>query len=304
MNSLHWFEGAANHLSDKARLHGLIGDVVVGGDLDEAPTSPSKANYEELCMNFVGNGTYWPRDTLRNVCKIDGFYHEVSSVRERVFREILDYVGGVSTYSNYIWFKYAFRMFGYIIPCLMSQIIPFGEPILPYLDPKFFDICALVKVEEIRDRKLQFLWAKRYFPETCSLERIKDGVRLPVEGKNLYSTKIKILNLKNKLKYYICRMSLGRVNFSKRESYPYYGEWYRKHKSIRDYFATVLLDKERGLWNKSIVQEIMRDLRIGRNAWLPLSTLLCINIMLESVGLVRGNKMEWPTSKINFSDNP
>ena len=99
-------------------------------------------------------------------------------------------------------------------------------------------------------------------------------------------------------------MSLGRINLPRRETYPYYDSWYRKHKSIRDYFAAVLLKKKNGLWNKTIVQELMRDLRVGRGVWTPLATLLSINIMMESVGLSSGSKMEWPTSKINSSENP
>ena len=283
---IHFLEAGINRkYCGSLQLHGLIGDVVIGGDYDDLIINKNGSPFINSCEQSMKSLIYWPDRTLNKiVCK--DINYEIESSDKRTKNFIFDKISFSDTYSDYLWFRYYFRGFGFIIPCLVSQILPWADPIFPYIDNRFFDLCAQLRTEDIVNRKTQIEWAKRFFPDIAKIPRIKDGVSIkfndPLESK--YEKKIKRLNLKNQIKYYLCRLSSGRINFQRRETYPYYDQWYRKWPSIRRYYDKVLLSERflnRGLFDADTTINLLNNIKIGKNVWNAVATLLFIEVFIR-----------------------
>lgn len=279
----------------KPQLHGLIGDAVVGGDLEVSAKALGDNSLEVACRGLMTSFMYWPGDSYQAVWG-PVMAGASANLEARVSESIIRQVGHTDTYSDTLWLRYVYRVFGFTVPCLGSQVQPWTDMYAPYLDPNLFTLAATLRSSDIHDRQAQIRWALRYYPETASLPRLKDGVLIPFSGKNSYESRIKWLRRKNKIRYLVGRLSRGRVNLAAPESYPYYDQWYRKWPTVRSYVNDTLTSRqavERGLWDEQVVQRLLADLKLGRDVWNAVGALLQVEVFLQQV-----------VDEVNIPSNP
>jgi hypothetical protein len=284
---MHFLAGglAADELSGP-QLHGLIGDIVVGGDLDDPSLEKQGPDaIRSACLSLMRGIVYWPGDSRQSALAPE-LGRLVAASRERVAAGLLGEETFQGSYADYLRFRYALRLHGFIIPCLTGQVLPWTDIITPYLDPAFCDLCASLRTADIAEREAQLRWGQLHYEDFARVPRVKDGVLLPVlaGSPDAYERGWRKLQRKKRARYLLCRLSRGRINLPETESYPAYGQWYRRWPRVRRYIADVLLAErslDRGLWRREGVRRLMHDLRIGRNAWAALSTILACEILLR-----------------------
>ena len=264
-----------------AIIHGLIGDAVVGGDLDneEMILVNKREKMLQGFRNGMGSFLYWPKGSLELL--LDDIHLKMfSKQEEKILSNLASRINTGRNYSDYLWLKMHFRVFGFTIPCLCSQINPWADIVAPYLDRKIFDICAMLNYNSIKDRKTQVDWALKYCPGIDNIPRIKDGITIKFSNiTNEYDIKLSWLKKKFMLRYYLRRMTRGRIDLRSVISYPDYGQWYRKNKNVREYVNNILLSEKtisRGMWNESGIKLLIKYLSIGKNVWEVIGTILLI----------------------------
>jgi hypothetical protein len=283
---MHFLEASiSGHCRPEIQLHGLIGDAVIGGDFETREVLDGFSAIKSHCLRSMQSFIYWPSGYLDSLA-CNTLHQELLNTDERIADFIFNRIGFSGGYSDYLWFRYHFRVFGFTIPCLTSQILPWTDPAFPYIDNNFFNISGSIRREDLLDRMTQIRWACKYYPGIAELPRVKDGVLIKFgeSDENDYDKKIKRLNARNLFKYYLCRLSNGAINLRATESYPYYDRWYRKWPEIRKYFSRILISDEcldRGLWNRELVKNLQNDLKKGKKVWNALSSLLLIEIFLR-----------------------
>ncbi len=267
-------------------FHGLVGDVVIGGDLDLSRPLTSPGELRSLCLSRIQEVNQWWRSG--SAAKVWGSDLAIEMNESEV--AVLDFAmaqsTALSTYSAYLWSRYIFRLFGTINPSLASQVQPWSPMITPYLDPGFFKISASLRLEEIADRRAQISWALRAFPEVASIPRVKDGALVPVAGVNLYEQRVRRVRRLHSFRNMLTRATLGVVNLPAREGYPEYGQWYRKWKGVREYVDDTLLSRrslERGLWSQKGIRAALHDLRVGRDTWPAVAGVLQLEVLLQQL---------------------
>lgn len=269
---MHFLDGMFHGAYDAApQLHGLLGDVIAGGDYDSAAVDLRDADLtatRAACWSLLGQQVYWPGARLQACCA-GPLRQALADVRERVYAELDDELGLRGGYSDYLAFRLRLRGSGFIIPALTSQATPWTDLVLPYLDPAFCDLCATVRREAILDRRAQIAWVLRAYPECAILPRVKDGVLVSVAAGSSadYDRAYRWLQRKKHLRYLVTRLSRGCINPPAHESYPYYDQWFRRWPSVRRYCRTNVLMTDTGLWDPAEVIRLLGDLRCGKNAW-------------------------------------
>jgi len=283
---MHFLDaGFAGAIAGGGQLHGLVGDVVVGGDYDtqqDVPTDPQALR--AFCGRAIGSLIYWPADSWQRL-GLDRWI-DARQVRERVTDGVLTRSATDDPYSTYLWSRYQHRGFGFIIPALVSQVAPWADVMTPFIDPAFFATCASIDRRAIAERKTQLAWSARRYPQLIATPRVKDGVLLPLsrESGGDYDGAIKRLRLRMQVRYLLSRLTGGRVNLKQRESYPFYANWYRKSSAVREYFRDVLLSERslsRGLWSREGIERLLHDLRVGRNVWDAIGTILMLEVFIR-----------------------
>ena len=283
---MHFLEAViTGNYRPEFQLHGLIGDAVIGGDFDQLGDFTSESVVRDKCIASMQSFVYWPNDYLDRLLNND-LKQEIQNVNKRVSDFIFSRINFSGTYSDFLWFRYNYRVFGFTIPCLASQIIPWTDPIFPYLDNKFFEISSTLDLRELLDRKVQVRWVVDYFPGLTKIPRVKDGVLINMDNYNAndYENKIKKLMFKNKIKYYICRLSKGFINIQSKETYPFYDQWYRKWHHLKYFVDETLLSErvsDRGIWSTNVIRKLIKDLNIGKNVWNSLSSILLAELFIR-----------------------
>lgn len=278
---MHFFDaGFSGAIAAGGQLHGLIGDVVAGGDYDTSTSVPSEpVALGRFCAEKIQPIVYWPEGSWQRL----GLHDWVAEkeIRQRVTAGVMGRCQNQDPYSTFLWSRYVHRGFGFIVPALTSQISPWGDIMTPFIDPAFFSTCAAISRTAIADRRAQLAWAARRYPQLVATPRVKDGVLLPLTRENAgdYDGAIKRFRRIMQFRYYVSRLTAGRVNLQQRESYPFYGLWYRNCQDLRKYFDAVLLSERslsRGLWKREGVEHLLHDLRVGRNVWDAIGTILML----------------------------
>lgn len=262
------------------QVHGLIGDAVAGGDFDLDRAVPAQPRaLEEFCRSYMQSVLYWPEGSRGDL----GLERLASpaDVLDRVSRAVLARCPKDDAYSTFLWSRYQFRVFGFTVPCLMSQVTPWMDVVTPYLDPEFFASCARIATPAILDRRAQIEWAARRHANLCIEPRVKDGVLIPFSRSDPgdYGKGVRRLERTRNFRYLMCRLSSGRINLPHRETYPFYGAWFRKYPEVSRFFSERLLSPDsldRGLWRREGVARLIRDLEVGRNVWDSLATMLLL----------------------------
>jgi hypothetical protein len=278
---MHFFDaGFAGAITAGGQLHGLVGDVVVGGDYDTNAAVPSAAvALRSFCADRIQSMIYWPEGSSQRL-GLQGWLSP-EDVRTRVVSAVMDRCTTDDPYSTYLWSRYVHRGFGFIIPALVSQVSPWGEVMTPFIDPAFFATCASISHEAIADRRGQLAWAARRYPALVATPRVKDGILLPLSAESAGNYDGAIRNFRRimQFRYYVSRLTGGRLNLKQRESYPFYALWYRNCRGIREHFDKVLLSEQslaRGLWKREGIEHLLHDLRVGRNVWDAIGSILML----------------------------
>lgn len=281
---LHFLDGMmTGHYLPGVQLHGLIGDAVIGGDFDlTRPAFDTRAATREDCRRRMGSFLYWPVGRFAaTVPRALEQSHE--NARDRVLTLLWDRCPGEDAYSDYLWFRYQFRVLGFTVPCLCSQVLPWTDLVVPYVDPAFFALSGTIDSGDVLDRRCQIEWARRRYPGVGSVPRVKDGVLVSLSNPDpaAYARGYRRLTRIDQVRYILCRLSAGRLNLPQRETYPFYAQWFRRWPVVRKFVETTLLSPEsldRGLWKADGIRRLMADLRIGRNVWDVVGTILTIEI--------------------------
>ncbi len=185
-----------------------------------------------------------PRDRVRIAAGI-----------RRVCEDLWDSQGFTGAYGDTLEFKFRIRAVGMTVPNLISQVLPWSDVASPFLDRDIYEFCNTLDAKALAGRQLQLRWAMRHFPATTELPRLKDGILIPVKPgiPGAYDEALKRHWRGVKTKYYLCRLSGGRINLPHRGSFPFYGQWYRRWKHVRDYVDGIVLSErclDRGLWRQ------------------------------------------------------
>lgn len=283
---MHYFDGLdSGHYLPQLQLNGLLAGAIVGGDYEKKDLMlEDVSTTRDFCRSFL-QPVYWPRDTMAQTVG-PKLVSSMLNCEERVTENILARMEVVSGYEAYLWFRFNFRAIGLIVNCIGSQVIPWTEPVLPYLDPAFFRLCGQADQNALYDRKLQLEWACTHFPDVKVLPRVKDGALVPLDHIDLdaYNRAYKFLQRKNHWKYLLGRLSHGQINLRRSETFPYYDQWYRRWPAIRQYFDEMLLGPrslDRGLWNREGIELLLHDLKVGRNVWNVISNILLVEVFLR-----------------------
>ena len=270
----------AGHYRAAPQLHGFIGDVVMGGDYDMEHEVPrDKVALTAYCQRSMQSIIYWRDGSWKDL----GFnsWIDFRRVKERLNESFLARCPQDDPYSTFLWTRYQFRVFGFITPCLMSQVTPWTDVIAPYIDPAVFAHCASISTSAILNRRAQLYWGMNRYPQLNLSPRVKDGVQIPFSSLNPgdYAGGMRKLQRLHKLRYLTCRLSAGRINPPYPETYPLYGAWFRRSEAVRRFFTERLLSEQsldRGLWRREGIKRLLHDLRVGRDQWDALATILMI----------------------------
>lgn len=256
--------------------HGLIGDVVMGGDM-EPKTWQDSDDVEARCREHMKRIVYWPVQAAERTLSavlLDAYH----AAEERAASSLFERFSSHDAYSNLIWFRYDFRLHGFVIPCLMSQVLPWADPVVPYIDPQVFALCAGISRSAIVERKFQISFATKYYPQTFGMPHVKDGVLVSWQRlEEDHDRGWRRLHRLNQFRYLVGRLSRGRVNLPARESYPAYEQWYRRERSVRQFVDDALLSDfsgQLGVWQPEGLRRLLTDQRIGRNVWGAVGALL------------------------------
>ena len=95
----------------------------------------------------------------------------------RAIEEFFDQIGFAGSYSDYVDFRYGFRMQGFSNPCLMTQVIPWTDVFCPFLDSEAYNFGASMRLDGIANRLGQIRWGLDHLPSIDALPRIKAGVK-------------------------------------------------------------------------------------------------------------------------------
>jgi hypothetical protein len=172
------------------------------------------------------------------------------------------------------------------VPNLVSQVAPWTDIVSPFLDRDIFEYCNTLQAKDLKDRQLQLRWAERHFPAVTEVPRLKDGILIPVRTgiPDAYQRALHREWQVVMAKYYLCRLSRGRVNLPHRGSFPFYGQWYRRWRHVRDYVDGIVLSDrclDRGLWTRQGMRDLVGSLRRGLNTWNALGTLLLVELFIR-----------------------
>jgi hypothetical protein len=268
------------------QLHGLIGETHIGGPFDDfSLIGASPDTIRQACTNVAKSMVYWPRGS-RAITFPGELADMVRTAKTHSINEILDRIGFTGVYSDFLDFKFRFRVEAFTVPCLIGQVLPWSDVVSPFLDTDAFDFGARLEHWKLADRAGQITWGMQHMPIIGRLPRVKDGVVIPVgnDDPEAFEREFKRLMWKIKAKQYICRLSMGRINMSHLGSFPIYSQWYRKWGPVRDFVDGILLSDQcldRGLYNREGIMRLLHDLRIGRGTWNAVGTLLLTEIFFR-----------------------
>lgn len=285
-NHVHYFPSLfSGETPGQPQIHGLIGEAVLGGYLEHdryLDTSPDARR--QGCHAFARDcWLYWPEDLRRRSLSAD-LARRASTAHTEAADQLLASLGFRGSYSDYLDFRFIYRggLFG--VPAFTSQVLPWADIVTPFLDADFYDFGARLRSHDIRDRVVQLKWGLACMPGFADLPRVKDGLLLPVRDDDpaAYARAMKKQRINDRFHYLATRLSRGRFNAPRPKGFPHYGQWYRRHRTMRDFVDGIMLDErtaERGLWQRDGLVELLRHLRHGHNVWPAVGAVLMIEVL-------------------------
>ncbi|MCK4306416.1 MAG: hypothetical protein KAY24_19395, partial [Candidatus Eisenbacteria sp.] len=243
-NHMHYMSARlSGSLPSGPQLHGLVGEAIFGGAFD-APSlvDASPVSIQAACNAFAKGLIYWHKDTIQTSFTPQ-LAERVQAAMGLSIQDVMDRIGFTGRYENLLDFKWRFRVEGFTIPCLLSQVMPWTDVVSPFLDKDIFDFGATLETEGLKDRIAQIRWAMNHMPDVTRLPRVKDGVIIPIreDVPDAYERGIRSLKRCGRIKDMLCLLSRGRINLHYGLSFPIYGQWYRRWRRVRQYVDGILL---------------------------------------------------------------
>jgi len=115
-------------------------------------------------------------------------------------------------------------------------------------------------------------------PELASIRYQKTGVDLYSQPSRLRQFTTKSIR---DLKYYIGRLSMGKINLYDYTTYVYQNIWYRKYPQNRQFFENILLSHrtmERGIFNPPAVRQLLKKQAHGSGCHVIIAKLATIEL--------------------------
>ena len=267
-------------------LHGLGLETVLGGHYDNPALQTSGS--EEIrrsCIAATTGLNYWPRNARKSVFG-EAIGRWTEGTYEAVAEDLFQRIGFTGIYRDFIEYRAQFKGVSWARPCIIGQVLPWSDVVNPFFDHHAYDFGATLSVEGIADRAGQLRWGMEYFPGFADIPRVKSGVVIPValDTPGAYQKGIDRLMREAKIKFYIGRLTQGRINLPMKNSFPQYWQWYPKYKCIRNYVDGILLSDQtldRGYLQREGTRSLLHDCRIGRRTWNAVGSLLMVELLLR-----------------------
>jgi len=267
-------------------LHGLGLEAVLGGHYDNPDLQ--QADHGEIrraCLKATSGMNYWPKYARKSVFT-PAIRSWIEGTTTAVAEDLFDGIGFSGVYDDFIEYRTQLKGVRAARPCIIGQVLPWTDVVNPFFDHHAYDFGASLKLEDVADRAGQLRWGLKYFPGFADIPRVKSGVLIPIalDTPDAYQKGMDRLQREAKIKYYIGRLSQGRINLPMKNSFPQYWQWYPKYRSIRDYVDGILLSDQtldRGYLQREGIRTLLHDCRIGRRVWNAVGTLLMVELFIR-----------------------
>ncbi len=287
---LHYFPALhAGVTPPEPQIHGLIGEAVIGGYLDnEKYRQADAAGLRDGCHRFAREArTNWG-PAGREAVLGAGLREPAARAHQEAADYLLAELGFSGVYANYLDFRFVYRGGLLVVPSLTGQVQPWTDVISPFLDADIFDFGARLRSQDIAGRVVQLKWGLQFMPGFADLPRVKDGILLPIrdDDPHAYDRALRHLRRVQHLRHLVTRASYGRLNPRHPEGFPHYAQWYRKHAGVRRFVDGILLSEralDRGLWQPDGLRRLLRDLRHGHNLWTSVGAALMVEVLCRQL---------------------
>ena len=145
-------------------------------------------------------------------------------------------------------------------------------------DDRLVDFYLKLPPELKTSRRLMIEYFKTKLPEMAKIPYQSTGVNLyqkPSEMKNKIHKKVQ------RMKYYVQRLSKGKIRLYDMRNYSHFSQWYRSDKRIYSFYEDVLLDRktiDRGYYNRDTLEKLLIRQRHGGNSFFELSNFLAFEL--------------------------
>lgn len=140
-------------------------------------------------------------------------------------------------------------------------------------DHKLIDFYMKLPPKFKLNRRFFIEYFKSKFPRLAAIQYQASGV-------NLYQTPSKFKKMmkenRNKLGYYLERLSKGKLRYYNPDNYIHHNQWYRADSAISDYFNDLLMDSktlDRGFYDKSNIRALLKRQNSGGDSFYAISSL-------------------------------
>ncbi|MEW5794997.1 MAG: asparagine synthase-related protein [Candidatus Zixiibacteriota bacterium] len=130
-------------------------------------------------------------------------------------------------------------------------------------------------------RRFMIEYIRAKFPSLARVAYQATGVDLNSAPK---ANRSRNLDRLNRARYYLERLSLGRMKFYDPRKYAHQNQWYRSNRRIRDMYESHLLSSrfaQRGYFNTDVVRRLLRRQRLGGDSFYELTYLLSFELFLR-----------------------
>lgn len=149
------------------------------------------------------------------------------------------------------------------------------------IDDEIFEMLTKLPMKLGVDRNMYLRIYQNYVADLAKIRYEKTGVDLFSSPKPSWK---KIKHFKERTRYYLGRLSIGKINLYDRYNYVQVNQWYRQYKANRRFFEDIILDKrtfDRGYFNESAVRTILKKQAHGSNYFGTISTLASIELFFR-----------------------
>ena len=202
-------------------------------------------------------------------------------IREHSLRSISDELGEhILTSDRFCNQRDAFfienRMRRFI--CQSSLYRFYWEEQLPLSNYNLYDFYLSTPPEMKLNRELLKTMLMRKFPAVASISDANTGLNLYQQPTDWYRRKQKF---KHDLRYYISRLSLGRITFYDKSTYAHYGKWFQMNKPTYNFYKNQLCArhfKDIEFIDSSMLTDLMQDVRVKGYGFESLVRLVTFSI--------------------------
>ncbi len=148
-------------------------------------------------------------------------------------------------------------------------------------DDRLLDFYIKLPSELKLGRRFMIEYIKTKFPDLARVPYSATGVDLysepPIDRFGLQARMLRI-------KYYLERLSYGKLRFYNPKQYTHQSQWYRSNRRIREFYEQTLMDqrtRERGYFEPEAIEALLQRQRRGGNSFYELTWLLTFEIFMR-----------------------